>query len=54
VNKYFENGTFDSTETLFCRLNRQTLLDVVLDKLELGAAPMPRPAAPGPPVLAPT
>jgi uncharacterized protein len=52
VNKYFENGTFDSTETLFCRLNRQTLLDVVLNKLEQGAAPMPRPAAPEPAVLA--
>jgi uncharacterized protein len=38
VNKYFENGSFVSTETLFCRLNRQTLLDVVLDKLERGAS----------------
>lgn len=33
VNKYFENGSFDSTETLFCRLNRQAMLDVLLDKL---------------------
>lgn len=34
VNKYFENGTFDSSETMFCRLSRQTVIDVVLDKLE--------------------
>lgn len=33
-NKYFENGSFDSTETLFCRLNLQATLDVVLDRLE--------------------
>jgi uncharacterized protein len=31
-NKYFENGSFDSTETLFCRLHRQALADVVLSK----------------------
>ncbi len=34
VNKYFENGSFDSTETLFCRLNRKALVDVLLDKLQ--------------------
>jgi uncharacterized protein len=33
-NKFFENGTFASTETLFCRLHKQVCLDVVLDKLE--------------------
>jgi uncharacterized protein len=33
VNKYCENGSFASTETLFCRLNRQARLDVLLDKL---------------------
>jgi len=33
ANKYFENGSFDSAETLFCRLTRQAVLDVVLDKL---------------------
>jgi uncharacterized protein len=32
-NKYFENGSFDSTETLFCRLHRQALAEVVLSKL---------------------
>ncbi len=34
VNKYFENGTFDSDETMFCRLSRQAVIDVVLEKLE--------------------
>ncbi len=33
-NKYFENGTFASTETLFCRLHKKACLDVTLDKLE--------------------
>ncbi|HZR84239.1 MAG TPA: cyclophane-forming radical SAM/SPASM peptide maturase GrrM/OscB [Candidatus Binatia bacterium] len=33
ANKVFENGTFDSTETLFCRLTRRAMLDVVVDKL---------------------
>lgn len=33
ANKHFENGSFDSTETLFCRLHRQALADVVLDKM---------------------
>jgi uncharacterized protein len=42
VNKYFENGTFDSTETLFCRLGRQAVMDVVLDKLEQHAAGQPQ------------
>ncbi|MGO9598205.1 MAG: cyclophane-forming radical SAM/SPASM peptide maturase GrrM/OscB [Isosphaeraceae bacterium] len=45
VNKYFENGSFVSTETLFCVLNRKALLDVVLDKLEQGAFPTCLPAA---------
>jgi uncharacterized protein len=34
VNKYFENGTFDSTETMFCRLNRKVLIDVIIEKLQ--------------------
>jgi uncharacterized protein len=33
ANKYFENGTFDSTETLSCRLHRQALAEVVLSKM---------------------
>lgn len=38
-NKFFENGTFASTETLFCRLHTQTCLDVTLDKLERSQVP---------------
>lgn len=40
VNKYFENGSFDSTETMFCRLNRKVLVDVLVAKLQhpIGAA----------------
>ena len=34
VNKYFENGSFDSTETMFCRLSKKAVLNVVLEKLE--------------------
>ncbi len=46
ANKHFENGTLDSTETMFCRLSRQAVMDVVLDKLERcatrsGEAPQP-------------
>ena len=33
-NKYFENGTFASTETLFCRLHMKACLDVTADWLE--------------------
>ena len=32
-NKYFENGSLRSTETTTCRLHRQTLASVLLDKL---------------------
>jgi uncharacterized protein len=34
VNKYFENGSFDSTETMFCRLNRKAIVDVIVAKLQ--------------------
>ncbi len=37
-NKAFENGTFDSTTTMRCRLHVQAIADVVLDKLETRAA----------------
>src|SRR5262249_51685452 len=37
ANKYFENGTFASTETLFCRLHKQACLDVTLELLEQSA-----------------
>lgn len=38
VNKLCENGSFDSTETLFCRLNRKAMVDVLLEKLQGRAA----------------
>jgi uncharacterized protein len=38
VNKYFENGSFDSTETMFCRLSKQAILNIVLAKLEENVA----------------
>ena len=38
VNKYFENGSFDSTETMFCRLNRKVLVDVLVAKLRRPAS----------------
>ncbi len=38
-NKFFENGTFASTETMFCRLHKQVCLDVSLDRLERSKAP---------------
>ena len=34
VNKLFENGSFESTETMFCRLSKKAVFDVVLEKLE--------------------
>lgn len=49
ANKFFENGTFASTETLFCRLHKKVSLDVSLALLEtkvkaVGAAvPTPSP-----------
>lgn len=33
-NKYWENGTFRSSETMTCRLYEQIITDVVLEKLE--------------------
>jgi len=33
-NKLCENKTFDSTETMSCKLGKQVLIDVVLDYLE--------------------
>lgn len=38
ANKFFENGTFASTETLFCRLHKKVCVDVTLDVLERRAA----------------
>jgi uncharacterized protein len=38
ANKFFENGTFTSTETLSCRLHKKVCLDVTLELLEERAA----------------
>jgi uncharacterized protein len=34
ANKLFENGSFNSTETLFCRLSVKALFDVVADEID--------------------
>jgi uncharacterized protein len=33
-NKLFENGSFATSETLFCRLSKKTVIDVVLEHVE--------------------
>ena len=33
-NKYFENGTFSSTETMYCRLQTQASIDATINRLE--------------------
>jgi uncharacterized protein len=33
-NKIFENGTFDSCETNFCRLTRKAIVDIIVEKFE--------------------
>jgi uncharacterized protein len=43
ANKYFENGTFASTETLFCRLHKKVCIDVTLGVLERDARRGPTP-----------
>ena len=37
ANKFFENQTFVSTETLFCRLHKKVCLDITLALLERDA-----------------
>jgi uncharacterized protein len=46
ANKFFENGTFASTETMFCRLHKQVCLDVTLDKLERSPSRLVEPTRP--------
>jgi uncharacterized protein len=49
VNKLFENGTFASTETTYCRLTKMRATDLVLEALERvqpGAADQPITGAP--------
>jgi len=33
-NKFFENGTFDSSQTMFCNLHRKIVIDTVLEGIE--------------------
>jgi hypothetical protein len=33
-NKLGETGRFDTTETLYCKLTKQTVIDVVLEELD--------------------
>jgi len=34
-NKYFENGTFASSETMYCRYTTQILTDIILEDIEI-------------------
>ncbi len=34
ANKYFENGTFATTETMYCRLKTKILIDLAIDWIE--------------------
>src|SRR5262245_21238147 len=43
ANKYFENKTFASTETLCCRLHKKVCMDVTLGLLERATEPAPSP-----------
>jgi uncharacterized protein len=41
ANKYYENGTFRSTETLYCKLRKQVLTEVLLAEFEAEVRPLP-------------
>lgn len=34
ANKYYEHGTFTATETLYCRLTKKAIIDLVLEEVE--------------------
>jgi uncharacterized protein len=40
ANKYFEVGSFASTKTLYCRLTKMAINDVILEDIELALAKM--------------
>lgn len=40
VNKLFENGSFASAETVFCRMTKMRATDLVLDRLERVSGPV--------------
>lgn len=33
-NKYYENGTFASTETLYCKYTKKVIMDIILEDME--------------------
>lgn len=35
ANKYFENGSFASSETMYCRYNTKILTDIILEDIEI-------------------
>lgn len=41
ANKFYENGTFASSETMYCFITRKTLIDLMLEKLKMISA-MPK------------
>jgi hypothetical protein len=45
VNKYSENGSFASSETMFCQLTRKVVLDVVAEELAQAGRPRVRVSA---------
>lgn len=46
INKLSENGSFASTETMYCRLAHKAVADVVLSEIERQVAELSSPAAP--------
>jgi uncharacterized protein len=52
VNKLFENGTFISSETTFCRMTRMRATDLVLDLLDRLQSPVQSPGVGGAAVTA--
>lgn len=46
ANKYFENGSFATTETMYCRTSIQMPIDIVLADLEVKLGVRPKTAAP--------
>ena len=35
ANKYFENGSFATSETMYCKCNVKVLTDILLDDIEI-------------------
>jgi uncharacterized protein len=50
VNKLFENGSFASAETTYCRMSKMRVTDLVLDRLERVQLPIAGDLATRPPM----